>query len=183
MFPDVPMFHVREGDVVVMRIVNDSGDVHPMHLHGHHVVVLSRDGVAASGSPWLVDSLDVHPGESYEIAFVADNPGIWSSAANCKHSWSVAGTGGPDSVPGSNLLNHWPHPTTHPRTVTNANARPKRISHPGKGRPHGVRPRPGGRDTSLERTSRWRRRPGPPAGVWRPERGSHSPVVGGLGEM
>ena len=78
MFPDVPMFHVREGDVVVMRIVNDSGDVHPMHLHGHHVIVLSRDGVAASGSPWWVDSLDVHPGESYEIAFVADNPGIWS---------------------------------------------------------------------------------------------------------
>lgn len=78
MFPDVPMFHVREGDVVAMRIVNDSGDVHPMHLHGHHVVVLSRDGVAASGSPWIVDSLDVHPGESYLIAFVADNPGIWS---------------------------------------------------------------------------------------------------------
>ncbi|RXZ73069.1 multicopper oxidase family protein [Agromyces albus] len=78
MFPDVPMFHVSEGDVVVMRIVNDSGDVHPMHLHGHHIVVLSRDGVAASGSPWWVDSLDVHPGESYEIAFVADNPGIWS---------------------------------------------------------------------------------------------------------
>ncbi|GAA1752656.1 multicopper oxidase family protein [Agromyces humatus] len=78
LFPDVPMFHVREGDVVAMRIVNDSGEVHPMHLHGHHIAVLSRDGVAASGSPWIVDSLDVHPGESYEIAFVADNPGIWS---------------------------------------------------------------------------------------------------------
>jgi len=78
LFPDVPMFHVSEGDVVVMKIVNDSADVHPMHLHGHHVVVLSRDGVAASGSPWRVDSLDVHPHESYEIAFVADNPGIWA---------------------------------------------------------------------------------------------------------
>ena len=49
-----------------------------MHLHGHHVVVLSRDGEAASGSPWWVDSLDLHPSESYTIAFVADNPGIWS---------------------------------------------------------------------------------------------------------
>lgn len=78
MFPDVPMFHVREGEVVVMRLRNDSGDVHPMHLHGHHVVVLSRDGVEASGSPWIVDSLDVRPGESYEVAFLADNPGIWS---------------------------------------------------------------------------------------------------------
>jgi FtsP/CotA-like multicopper oxidase with cupredoxin domain len=78
MFPDVPMFHVSEGDVVVMHLRNDSGDVHPMHLHGHHVVVLARDGVAASGSPWIVDSLDVHPGERYDIAFLADNPGIWS---------------------------------------------------------------------------------------------------------
>ena len=30
-----------------------------------------------SGSPWWIDSLDVEDGESYEIAFVADNPGIW----------------------------------------------------------------------------------------------------------
>lgn len=78
MFPDVPMFHVAEGEVVAMRIANESGEVHPMHLHGHHIVVLSRDGRAASGSPWWADSLDVHPGESYEIAFIADNPGIWS---------------------------------------------------------------------------------------------------------
>ena len=78
LFPDVPMFHVSEGDVVRFRVVNESGEVHPMHLHGHHVVVLARDGVAARGSPWVVDSLDVRPGESYEVAFVADNPGIWS---------------------------------------------------------------------------------------------------------
>ncbi|MEU8238581.1 multicopper oxidase family protein [Actinoplanes missouriensis] len=78
LFPDVPMFMVRTGDVVRMTIANDSGEVHPMHLHGHHAVVLSRNGVAATGSPWWVDSLDVADGDSYEIAFVADNPGIWA---------------------------------------------------------------------------------------------------------
>jgi FtsP/CotA-like multicopper oxidase with cupredoxin domain len=77
LFPDVPMFHVTEGDVVRMTISNDSGDVHPMHLHGHHAVVLSRNGVRSTGSPWWVDSLNVADGETYEIAFVADNPGIW----------------------------------------------------------------------------------------------------------
>jgi FtsP/CotA-like multicopper oxidase with cupredoxin domain len=77
LFPDVPMFHVQEGDVVRMTIVNDSGEVHPMHLHGHHAVVLSRNGVPSSGSPWWVDSLNVADGDTYEIAFVADNPGIW----------------------------------------------------------------------------------------------------------
>lgn len=77
MFPDTPMFIVTDGDVVVFRIENNSDEAHPMHLHGHHAVVLSRNGVPATGSPWWVDSLEVGTGESYEIAFVADNPGIW----------------------------------------------------------------------------------------------------------
>jgi FtsP/CotA-like multicopper oxidase with cupredoxin domain len=76
-FPDVPMFMVAEGDVVRMKISNSSGQAHPMHLHGHHAVVLSRNGVAASGSPWWVDTLEVAAGETYQIAFVADNPGVW----------------------------------------------------------------------------------------------------------
>jgi FtsP/CotA-like multicopper oxidase with cupredoxin domain len=71
------MYVVREGDVVRMRIDNASGDLHPMHLHGHHAVVLARDGVPATGSPWWVDSLDAQDGHTYDIAFVADNPGLW----------------------------------------------------------------------------------------------------------
>jgi FtsP/CotA-like multicopper oxidase with cupredoxin domain len=78
LFPDIPMFMVTEGDIVRMSVSNHSGEVHPMHLHGHHAVVLSRDGVPATGSPWWFDSLNVGDGESYEIAFVADNPGIWA---------------------------------------------------------------------------------------------------------
>lgn len=77
MLPDVPMFVVSDGDVVRIRIENSGADNHPMHLHGHHAVVLSRDGEPATGSPWVVDSLDVGRDETYEIAFVADNPGIW----------------------------------------------------------------------------------------------------------
>jgi FtsP/CotA-like multicopper oxidase with cupredoxin domain len=77
MYPDVPMYMVSEGDVVVFDIDNESDDAHPMHLHGHHAVVLSRDGEPATGSPWWVDSLEVRPGESFRVAFVADNPGVW----------------------------------------------------------------------------------------------------------
>ena len=77
LWPDVPMYLVEEGDVVVFRIENNSGKVHPMHLHGHHAVVLSRDGEPATGSPWWVDSVDVQDDETMEIAFLADNPGIW----------------------------------------------------------------------------------------------------------
>jgi FtsP/CotA-like multicopper oxidase with cupredoxin domain len=77
LFPDVPIFMVEEGDVVRMTVENNSGGVHPMHLHGHHALVLSRNGKPSTGSPWWTDSLDVEDGETYVLAFVADNPGIW----------------------------------------------------------------------------------------------------------
>ena len=77
LFPDVPMFMVAEGDVVVFRIENHSGESHPMHLHGHHGLVVSRNGEKATGSPWWVDSLEVNVGDEYEVAFLADNPGLW----------------------------------------------------------------------------------------------------------
>ncbi len=77
LYPDVPMFTVMEHDVVVFTITNESGQVHPMHLHGHHVVVVQRDGVRATGSPWWTDSLDIENGATYVVAFAADNPGIW----------------------------------------------------------------------------------------------------------
>jgi FtsP/CotA-like multicopper oxidase with cupredoxin domain len=83
LYPHVPMYVVHEGDIVIMHIDNHSGQVHPMHLHGHHAVVLSRNGVAATGSPWWMDSLNVLDGETYDIAFVANNPGIWLD--HCHH--------------------------------------------------------------------------------------------------
>jgi FtsP/CotA-like multicopper oxidase with cupredoxin domain len=83
LYPHVPMYVVREGDIVTMHIDNHSGEVHPMHLHGHHAVVLARNGVVATGSPWWVDSLNVLDGETYDIAFVATNPGIWLD--HCHH--------------------------------------------------------------------------------------------------
>ena len=75
--PNIPMMMVSEGDVVKVHIDNHSGEVHPLHLHGHHAVVLARDGVPATGSPWVFDSLNVADKETYDIAFVADNPGVW----------------------------------------------------------------------------------------------------------
>lgn len=76
-YPDVPMFLVERGDLVELTIVNDTKAAHPMHLHGHHMLVLSRDGVPSSGSPWWTDTLNVRPGERYEVAFRAANRGLW----------------------------------------------------------------------------------------------------------
>ncbi|MBM7790256.1 multicopper oxidase family protein [Tenggerimyces flavus] len=76
-FPDTPMLMVREGDLVKTTIINRGHLDHPMHLHGHHVLVLTRNGIPTTGSPWWSDTLEVEPGEVYEVAFRADNPGVW----------------------------------------------------------------------------------------------------------
>ena len=76
LYPDVPMPVVRKGELVKITFVNHSGTVHPMHLHGHHVLVLSRDGKPVR-TPWWVDILDVGSGDSYEVGFRAANTGIW----------------------------------------------------------------------------------------------------------
>jgi FtsP/CotA-like multicopper oxidase with cupredoxin domain len=76
-FPNVPTFMVRKGDVVKTTIVNRSFADHPIHLHGHHVHVLSKNGKPLGGSPLVLDTLLVQPGETYEVAFRADNPGLW----------------------------------------------------------------------------------------------------------
>ena len=76
-FPDVPSLVVRKGDLVKVTFLNRSFSEHPMHLHGHHMLVLSRNGTPSTGSPWWTDTLQVSPGESYEVAFRADNPGLW----------------------------------------------------------------------------------------------------------
>jgi len=76
-FPRVPMFMVEPGDLVKVTIENGSSAVHPMHLHGHHMLVLSRNGKPTTGSPWWSDTLNVEHDETYEVAFRADNPGIW----------------------------------------------------------------------------------------------------------
>jgi FtsP/CotA-like multicopper oxidase with cupredoxin domain len=76
-FPDIPQAMVAEGDLVKMTFINRGHLDHPMHLHGHHALVLTHDGRTATGSPWWTDTLNVKPGEILTMAFRADNPGLW----------------------------------------------------------------------------------------------------------
>jgi FtsP/CotA-like multicopper oxidase with cupredoxin domain len=77
-FPHTPMLLVKPGQLVRLRFVNDAdaGD-HPMHLHGHTFTVLTRNGHPLTGSPVHLDTISVGPHETYEVAFYANNPGLW----------------------------------------------------------------------------------------------------------
>ena len=71
--PETPLLSSRLGDVLHVRMTNDTRWPHAMHLHGHHFQeVLSNGGYGP-----FRDTLLMQPGENREIAFVADNPGAW----------------------------------------------------------------------------------------------------------
>ena len=75
--PDVPPLVVHDGQLVGLHMVNDTGEFHPMHLHGHVMTVLAVDGHAPTGSPLHQDTVLLGPHQTVDVAFAADNPGIW----------------------------------------------------------------------------------------------------------
>ncbi|BCL84193.1 putative oxidase (copper-binding protein) [Ktedonobacteria bacterium brp13] len=76
-FPNTGMIMVHEGQLIQIHIVNQSNLYHPMHLHGHTFTVLTHDGQPLTGSPVRLDTILVPPHQSYDIGFLANNPGIW----------------------------------------------------------------------------------------------------------
>jgi FtsP/CotA-like multicopper oxidase with cupredoxin domain len=76
-FPDTPPIVVQEGDSVRLHLVNDTAEYHPIHLHGHILSVIAKSGRRLTGSPVHLDSILVGPHETWDVAFLADNPGLW----------------------------------------------------------------------------------------------------------
>ena len=78
-YPDTEFLSVREGDRVRVRMINaGSSTFHPMHLHGHQFRVVATDGNPVPEPAQLTrNTLPLLPGETYDIEFIADNPGVW----------------------------------------------------------------------------------------------------------
>ncbi|MEX0923285.1 MAG: multicopper oxidase family protein [Rhodovibrionaceae bacterium] len=70
------LFDLQLGRTYRATLVNDTAFEHPMHLHGHHMKLLSRDGIEETREIWH-DTLLVAPQQRVELAFTADNPGDW----------------------------------------------------------------------------------------------------------
>jgi FtsP/CotA-like multicopper oxidase with cupredoxin domain len=75
--PYVPPIRVREGELVRLHVANAGDGNHPIHIHGHVLSVLSKNGRPVSGSPVHLDTIHVGPHETWDVAFKADNPGVW----------------------------------------------------------------------------------------------------------
>lgn len=102
-------WHVPQGSVVKVRIVNDPKSFHPMqhpmHLHGQRMLVVSRDGVPTRNLVWK-DTVIIPVGSTVDLLVDASNPGDWmlhchiaehlgSGMMTVMHVDPVAGAGRP----------------------------------------------------------------------------------------
>ena len=76
-FDESTSLKIKKDDLVKIIYTNKSIVDHPMHLHGHFFQILAKNGKETTGAPILKDSILIKAGESYTIAFKADNPGLW----------------------------------------------------------------------------------------------------------
>jgi len=76
-FPNTGMIMVKKGQLIKLHFDNQTNLYHPMHLHGHVFTVLDQNGKPLTGSPVRQDTVLVPPHATYDVAFVANNPGIW----------------------------------------------------------------------------------------------------------
>jgi hypothetical protein len=77
-YPDIPALNVKQGERVRLRLINAGQYEHPMHLHGGSFKIVATDGNPVPEAAQLTkDTVAVHPGERYDIEFVANNPGQW----------------------------------------------------------------------------------------------------------
>ena len=67
------MIQIRRGEIVRIRMMNNTMMMHPIHLHGHYFRVLNGQG---QYSP-LKHTVNVSPMESVTIEFMADDDKDW----------------------------------------------------------------------------------------------------------
>ncbi len=71
-----PILSLKKNQSYLFKMVNDTSFAHPIHFHGHTFQVLSFNQKALK-NPYWSDTVFLNPRESADIAFVADNEGLW----------------------------------------------------------------------------------------------------------
>jgi FtsP/CotA-like multicopper oxidase with cupredoxin domain len=76
-FPATEPIVAKMGQKVRIRFMNEGMMIHPMHLHGMHMTVIDKDGWAQP-QPWKCDTLNIAPGERWDVIVNCNNPGVWA---------------------------------------------------------------------------------------------------------
>lgn len=76
--PSIPAMVVKQNERVRIRIGNLSMQSHPIHIHGYTwKVVGTEGGPVPEAAQWPGATINVPPGTTRDVEFVAWNPGVW----------------------------------------------------------------------------------------------------------
>jgi FtsP/CotA-like multicopper oxidase with cupredoxin domain len=76
-FPYTQPIIAKKGQKIRVRYMNEGLMIHPIHLHGIPQLVFAKDGYYLP-TPYLVDTLNIAPGERYDVVIDCDEPGAWA---------------------------------------------------------------------------------------------------------
>jgi len=76
-FPATEPVTAKVGQKLRIRFMNEGMMIHPMHLHGMHMTVFAKDGWQLA-SPWKCDTLNVAPGERWDVIVTCKSKGVWA---------------------------------------------------------------------------------------------------------
>jgi FtsP/CotA-like multicopper oxidase with cupredoxin domain len=86
-YPETQTVRLRIGETLLVRFIGtNSGFIHPMHIHGGPFRIVETDGnpVAPEGQ-WVKDTVNVAPGERYDVLWEAQEPGRWLLHCHIAH--------------------------------------------------------------------------------------------------
>jgi FtsP/CotA-like multicopper oxidase with cupredoxin domain len=78
-YPSTDTIPMRVGETLRVRFIgSNNGFIHPMHIHGGPFLVVAKDGQTLQPSArYSADTVNVGPGERYDVIWRARRPGRW----------------------------------------------------------------------------------------------------------
>ncbi|WFP75075.1 DUF4396 domain-containing protein [Mesorhizobium sp. WSM4906] len=86
-YPSTDTIRMKVGETLKVRFIGtNNGFIHPMHIHGGPFEVVARDGETVSPSArFLADTINVGPGQRYDVVWKAQRPGKWLIHCHIPH--------------------------------------------------------------------------------------------------
>jgi FtsP/CotA-like multicopper oxidase with cupredoxin domain len=86
-YPATETIRMERGERVLLRFIGSSNNfIHPMHVHGGPFTVIATDGNSVPADDRVQkDTINVAPGERYDVVWTAREPGRWLLHCHIPH--------------------------------------------------------------------------------------------------
>jgi manganese oxidase len=86
-YPATETLQMRVGEKVRVRFIGSNASfIHPMHIHGGPFEIIAIDGMPVpEGARQLQDTVNIGPGQRYDVIWTAQEPGKWLLHCHIAH--------------------------------------------------------------------------------------------------